>query len=368
MLPGKNGMDKKFWVGKKVFLTGHTGFKGTWLSAWLCSLGSTVKGYALAPQENSIFLESSLVKEMDSFIGDVRDLQSLTKQMTAFNPDIVIHMAAQPLVRHGYQYPVETFSTNIMGTVNLLETSRACKNLKALINVTTDKVYENKEGLRAYSEADRLGGYDPYSNSKACSELVSEAYRNSFFNVQEYGKSHQVGLATARGGNVIGGGDWSDDRLLPDFFRASLKNEALVIRSPQSIRPWQHILEALRGYLCLAEKLYFDGAKFSQAWNFGPLESNYLTVEEVIGYLSKDSKVKVKFETDSDFHETKLLKLDWTKSKEILHWSPFLTIEETLDDIKKFYKDSNHQKQNSLSLIYETVNNYEKICSQIRKN
>jgi CDP-glucose 4,6-dehydratase len=229
--------------------------------------------------------------------------------------------------------------------------------------VTTDKVYENKEWVWAYREVDRLGGYDPYSNSKACSEMVSESYRNSFFNVEDYGKKHQVGLATARSGNVIGGGDWSDDRLLPDFFRAHKKNETLVIRNPQAIRPWQHVLEALRGYINLAERLYLEGPTFSQAWNFGPLEKNYLTVEEVIKYLSEDSKVKVKFEPSSEFHETQILKLDWTKSKELLKWSPVLSIENTLDDIKSFYLDSMAGSNDLLNLILQSVNNYEKNCT-----
>ena len=355
-LRGNAGMNKNFWRGKKIFLTGHTGFKGSWLSAWLQNLGAHVKGYSLESKVDSLFSQVSLFKDMDSFIGDVRNLDLLKNQMKAFDPEIVIHMAAQPLVRYSYQNPVETFSTNVMGTVHVLEAARACKNLRALINVTTDKVYKNKEWIWPYRESDRLGGHDPYSNSKACSELVTESYRSSFFK--------DVAIATARAGNVIGGGDWTEDRLIPDFFRSHIRNEPLFIRNPKSIRPWQHVLDALRGYLLLAESLHSKGAEFAQAWNFGPPDENYLTVEEVIAYLAKGYEVKINFEPSPEYHEAKILKLDWTKAKTFLKWQPVFNIEKTLDDVKSFYLETLTRPKDLSSFLQQSINHYEKTCTK----
>ena len=265
-------------MGKKVFLTGHTGFKGSWLSLWLQACGSILMGYSLAPNTSpNLFEAGSVASGMHSIIGDVRDLESLTLAVSEFSPEIVIHMAAQPLVRKSYENPVETYSTNVMGTVNILEAVRKTESVKAVVNVTTDKCYENKEWAWGYNEDDAIGGHDPYSNSKGCSELVTAAYRSSYYNYEGSAK-----IASARAGNVIGGGDWSEDRLVPDILRAFENNKSVKIRNPSATRPWQHVLEPLSGYLCLAEKLYIYGDKYAEPWNFGPEESDVKTVEAII--------------------------------------------------------------------------------------
>ena len=247
---------KSFWKNKKVFLTGHTGFKGSWLSLWLQYLGADLTGYALTPPTKpSLFEVANVKKNMRSIIGDIRDLSRLKKYLKESKAEILIHMAAQPLVRYSYLNPVETYATNVMGTVNVLEVARMNSKIKAILIVTSDKCYENKEINRGYKEHEPMGGFDPYSNSKGCSELVVSAYRNSFFNVKKF-KEHGVGLATVRAGNVIGGGDWAVDRLIPDIMQAFIKKKSVIIRNPKAIRPWQHVLEPLRGYLMLAEKLY----------------------------------------------------------------------------------------------------------------
>jgi len=257
---GKNN-PSVFWKGKKVFLTGHTGFKGSWLAVWLDSLGAKVTGYALKPPTRpSLFELCRVDKITKTIIADVRDAGRLKKAVLQARPEIIIHMAAQPLVRESYRDPRGTYETNVMGVVNLLEAARQCGSARAVVNITTDKCYENTERLRGYKEGEPLGGYDPYSNSKACSELVTSAYRNSFFNPEDF-KEHRLALASARAGNVIGGGDWAADRLIPDIIRAALRGEKVLIRSPRAIRPWQHVLEPLSGYLALAEKLYKDGPR-----------------------------------------------------------------------------------------------------------
>ncbi|NCO15098.1 MAG: CDP-glucose 4,6-dehydratase, partial [Thiomicrospira sp.] len=244
-------INSNFWHGKKVFLTGHTGFKGSWLSLWLAEMGATVKGYALNPPTTpSLFEEASVAEKIESEIGDIRNLEQLTSSMQGFNPDILIHMAAQPLVRLSYKEPLETYETNVMGTAKVLEAARSCENLKAIVSVTTDKCYENKEWVWGYREDEPMGGYDPYSSSKGCAELVTSAYRRSF--MLEKG----IGLASARAGNVIGGGDWAEDRLIPDILRAFEKDQTVIVRNPASTRPWQHVLEPLSGYLVLAQALY----------------------------------------------------------------------------------------------------------------
>ena len=267
-------MNKDFWKGKKVLVTGHTGFKGSWLCLLLSSLGANVAGYSLRPPTSpSLFELCHIDRLVTTRYADIRDLNTLQATILEEKPEIIIHMAAQPLVRASYLNPVETFEINIMGTVNLLEAVRNALHkgipIKAVINVTTDKCYENKEWLWGYRENDALGGYDPYSNSKACSELVTDAYRKSFFHVENY-ESHSVVIATVRAGNVIGGGDWAADRLIPDCIRTLLEGEKIKIRNPYAIRPWQHVLDPLSGYLLLAEKLYADGTLYSEGWNFGP--------------------------------------------------------------------------------------------------
>lgn len=317
-------MDPRFWKGKKVFITGHTGFKGSWLCLWLHSLGADVTGYALQPPTDPNLYELCAIdKLVKSNISDVRDASSFTKAMTFARPDIVIHMAAQPLVGDSYKIPVETYSINVMGTVNLFEAVRQCKTVKAVVNVTTDKCYENKEWVWGYRENEPLGGYDPYSNSKACSELVTSAYRNSYFNPKEYAV-HGVGVASARAGNVIGGGDWATDRLVPDCIKAILKSEKIVIRNPEAIRPWQHVLEPLSGYLILAQKLYEEGFRYAEAWNFGPDDVDAKPVEWLVSRLCAKWGSDASYVVDKGkyLHEAHYLKLDCSKAKLQLGWRP----------------------------------------------
>ncbi len=317
-------MEINFWRAKRVFLTGNTGFKGAWLSVWLDSLGAKVYGYALKPNTvPSLYELCRLGKSTRTTISDIRDADKLRKALLAARPEIVIHMAAQPLVRESYRRPAETYEVNVMGTVNLLEAVRRCGSVKAVVNVTTDKCYENKERLRGYKEGEPLGGYDPYSSSKACSELVCAAYRDSFFNPAGCGR-HGVALATARAGNVIGGGDWAADRLIPDIIRAAVKGEKVLIRSPRAIRPWQHVLEPLAGYLLLAEKLYTRGPRYAGAWNFGPGAGDAKDVEWIVkrmfaawaeapGYLIDKGRHP---------HEAHYLRLDSSKARRELGWAP----------------------------------------------
>lgn len=318
-----------------MFLTGHTGFKGAWLSIWLESLGAKVTGYALKPPTRpSLFELCRLDRRVRSNIGDVRDAAGLKRALLAARPEIVIHMAAQPLVRESYRAPAETYSTNVMGTVNLLEAVRACGSVRAVVNVTTDKCYENREHLRGYKEGEPLGGYDPYSSSKACSELVTSAYRSSFFNPADY-KKHGVAVATARAGNVIGGGDWAADRLIPDIIRAALRGEKVRIRNPRAIRPWQHVLEPLAGYLDLAEKLYTNGPRYAQGWNFGPDAGDAKDVEWIVKRLFAAWPEAPGYVIDRGRHphEAHFLKLDSSKARRELGWAPRWHIGEAIDRI-----------------------------------
>ncbi|MCM2351368.1 MAG: CDP-glucose 4,6-dehydratase [Bacteriovoracaceae bacterium] len=311
-------INKEFWKGKKVFLTGHTGFKGSWMSLWLNELGAEVHGYSLAPiTEPSLFELSKVATRIHSVFGDIRDFAKLQKTIKECNPDVVIHLAAQPLVRKSYRDPIETYSTNVMGTVNILEAARSCSNLKCIVNVTTDKVYENKELDIPFKEEDRLGGFDPYSNSKACSELVTSSYRSAFLN------STGVKVVTARAGNVIGGGDWSEDRLIPDIIRALEKKEKVIIRSPRAIRPWQHVLESLAGYLELTEYLYSSPDYYIESWNFGPGTSDFMTVGEIVNFIKSDMPhLGLNFEVQTaDLHEAQILKLDNSLAQKNLNWS-----------------------------------------------
>jgi len=334
-------MNPAFWRGKRVFLTGHTGFKGSWLSLWLQSMGAEVTGYALKPPTNpSLFEAANVAAGMRSIIGDVLDLNLLQKTMQYANPEIVIHMAAQPLVRYSYANPVETYATNVMGSVHLLESVRHTKSVKAVVSVTSDKCYENREWVWGYREDEAMGGYDPYSNSKGCAELVTAAYRSSFFNPEHYGE-HGVAVASARAGNVIGGGDWAGDRLIPDFIRAIVAGETVVIRSPNAIRPWQHVLEPLSGYLVLAEKLYTHGNQFAEAWNFGPNDADAKSVGWIINELvtnwGKGSGFKVD-ESAANLHEAHFLKLDCSKARMQLGWQPRWDATETIKRICAWHK------------------------------
>ena len=334
-------MNPGFWKGKRVFLTGHTGFKGSWLSLWLQSMGAEVTGFALNPPTNpSLFDVANVGDSMRSVIGDVRDLNLLQKTMQDADPEIVIHMAAQPLVRYSYINPVETYATNVMGSVHLLEAVRHTKSVKALVNVTSDKCYDNKEWVWGYREDEAMGGFDPYSNSKGCAELVTAAYRSSFFNPAEYAR-HGVAIASARAGNVIGGGDWAGDRLIPDFIRAIVAGETVVIRSPNAIRPWQHVLEPLSGYLVLAEKLYAQGNQFAEAWNFGPSDGDAKSVEWIINELVTNWGNDASFKVDAsaaNLHEAHLLKLDCSKARMNLGWKPQWDATETIKRICAWHK------------------------------
>jgi len=329
--------DVNFWKNKRVFVTGHTGFKGSWLCLWLNRLGARVAGYALAPQtEPSLFKETRIGELVSSTIADIRDLEALQAALAEARPEIVIHMAAQSLVRDSYRIPVETYGVNVMGTVNLLEAVRGCPSVRAVVNVTTDKCYENREWLWGYRENEPMGGYDPYSSSKACSELVTAAYRSSFFNTQQFPHvTPQQGatVATARAGNVIGGGDWSLDRLIPDCIRAILAGEPVAIRNPHAIRPWQHVLEPLSGYLLLAQRLCEEGAAFASAWNFGPLDEDARQVGWVVERLCASWGGGASFRLDNGEHphEEHHLKLDCSKARAELGWRPRWTLEKALD-------------------------------------
>jgi CDP-glucose 4,6-dehydratase len=322
-------IDQGFWRGKRVFLTGHTGFKGSWLSLWLSSLGAEVKGYALNPPTSpSLFNEAKVSSIIDSQIGDIRDQDTLHESMTGFSPDILIHMAAQPLVRYSYEAPIETYEVNVIGTAKVLEVARSCPNLKAIVNITTDKCYENDERSEGYKEDDPMGGYDPYSSSKGCAELVASAYRRSF--LQDQG----IGLASVRAGNVIGGGDWADDRLIPDILRSFEKNEPVVIRNPKATRPWQHVLEPLSGYLILAQKLYKDQEEYAEGWNFGPNEQDVKPVDWILDkMILKWPSSSWKLDVNSNPHEADFLKLDISKAESRLGWKPVWELSHTLEKI-----------------------------------
>jgi CDP-glucose 4,6-dehydratase len=325
-----------FWKGKKVFLTGHTGFKGSWLCLWLQNMGAVVKGFALEPQTKpSLFEQVNVAAGMESQIADIRDLAAITASMKSFNPDIMVHMAAQPLVRLSYREPVETYATNVMGTVNVLEAARRCGNLKAIINVTTDKCYENREWVWGYRENEPMGGHDPYSSSKGCSELVTAAYRKSFFNTPD-----TAALASARAGNVIGGGDWAEDRLFPDILRAFEQKQPVIIRNPRATRPWQHVLEPLSGYLILAEKLYTEGAAYAEGWNFGPRDEDVQPVEWILNHMVQQwgGEASWRLDADPQPHEAQLLKLDISKAAAQLKWQPRWSLMQALDSIVSWHQ------------------------------
>jgi len=354
-------MNPNFWAGKRVFLTGHTGFKGSWMSLWLQSLNAELTGFALpAPTHPSLFEEARVADGMKSITGDIRELAAIRQAIHEARPEIVIHMAAQPLVRYSYQNPVETYATNVMGTVHLLEAVRAAPSVKAVVNITTDKCYENREWAWGYRENEPMGGYDPYSNSKGCAELVTAAYRSSFFNPAAYAQ-HGVGVATVRAGNVIGGGDWSQDRLIPDILSAFEAGRVVNIRNPHSIRPWQHVLEPLHGYLTLAERLCASGPSYGEGWNFGPNDEDAKPVGWIAAQMAKMWGDGAKWQVDAGEHphEATYLKLDISKVRSRLGWHPSLRLTEALNlvvdwskqrrdgaDIRKLTLDQIHAYQN----------------------
>ncbi|MBN3194586.1 CDP-glucose 4,6-dehydratase [Pectobacterium versatile] len=333
-------VNSSFWQGKKVFVTGHTGFKGSWLSLWLQSMGAEVKGYALLPPTTpSIYQAASVEEGMASEIGDIRHYEQLERSIGEFRPDIVFHMAAQPLVRLSYDIPIETYATNVMGTVHLLEAVRKVGSVKAVVNITSDKCYENKEWVWGYRENEAMGGYDPYSNSKGCAELVASAYRQSYFNVDKY-QEHGCALASVRAGNVIGGGDWALDRLIPDILKAFEKQNPVLIRNPHAIRPWQHVLEPLSGYLCIAQALYLEGPEYAEGWNFGPLDDDAQPVQWIVKKMVEAWGDEASWVLDKGEHphEAHYLKLDCSKAKMRLNWSPVWRLEETLNRIVDWHK------------------------------
>ena len=342
-----SGVFQDIFRGKRVFLTGHTGFKGTWLSLWLLELGAELWGYALAPNtQPSMFEQCALQAKMQSQLADINDPTSLLKSMREYVPDIVIHMAAQPLVRYSYQHPVETFQTNVLGTVHVLEAVRQCSSVKACLVVTSDKCYDNHEWAYAYRETDAMGGHDPYSASKGAAELVTASYRKSFLG--------SISLASGRAGNVIGGGDWALDRIVPDCVRALMKDQAVPVRNPGAIRPWQHVLEPLSGYLCLLMHQLQDAQRYAEAWNFGPAASSQVPVSSVvtgvIKHWGKGAWDDLSQQTKP--HEAAFLRLDCSKAHQYLHWLPVLEMDECLALTVDWYKAAHAQGQNFNALAY----------------
>ncbi len=326
-------LDPDFWRDRSVFLTGHTGFKGSWLSLWLNHWGAKVTGFSLPPPtQPSLFEKAHISQSLNSIIGDIRDLNALKQALQESNAEIVIHMAAQPLVRLSYAEPLLTYETNVMGTAHVLEAVRASPSVRAVIVVTTDKCYENREWVWGYREDEALGGYDPYSSSKACAELVAASYRRSYFNPERYDQ-HRCAIATVRAGNVIGGGDWAMDRLVPDILKSFAQQQTLMIRHPHAIRPWQLVLEPLGGYLLLAQRLCKEGSSLAGAWNFGPRESDAQRVETIVRTIARfwGGDAQWQIMPGEHPHEAHYLKLDISKAAAQLGWAPRMSLENALD-------------------------------------
>lgn len=354
------GIDTKFWKGKKVLVTGHTGFKGSWLSLWLQKLGTDLVGFSKdVPTTPSLYELADVGKGMTSVIGDIRNYKQVEDLLKKNEPEIVIHLAAQAILRRSYQDPVETYSTNVMGTVNVLEAVRKSSSVKVVLNVTSDKCYQVKNSSEGYREDNPMGGFDPYSNSKGCAELVTSSYRNSFFNQNDYDK-HGISLASARAGNVIGGGDWGSDRLVPDIMRGILGGKEITIRNPNSVRPWQYILDPLRGYLVLIEKLWENGSNFSEGWNFGPITNDLKPVSWIVEKLSKlwEEEISWKVDKNENPHEEQFLKLDCSKAKSKLGWSSKMNIESSLEwtvEWYRKYKEGKNMKEVSENQINDFI-------------
>jgi len=349
-----------YYKHKRVLVTGHTGFKGSWLSMWLHALGAEVIGYALEPPTApNLFEICNLDGKIISLRGDVRDSDKLRDVFDNYQPEMVFHMAAQSLVRRSYMEPIETYNTNIMGTVNVLEACRNTSSVKAVINVTSDKCYENNGGMKTYSERDPMGGYDPYSSSKGCAELVTNAYLKSFFNTDRY-EEHGISLASVRAGNVIGGGDWADDRFIPDCIKAFVKNKPVIIRYPDAVRPWQHVLEPLYGYLLLAQHLYQDGPAFSGAWNFGSSDEHAQPVKWLFEQLSWmwGNNVSWTVSQSTEPHESLYLKLDSSKAKTKLGWYSQWDLETTLRKTAECYK-AHYNNEDVLEVVLKQIGDYE---------
>ncbi len=350
-------MFNNIYKNKKVLVTGHTGFKGSWLCIWLKMLGAEVCGYSLKPNtEPSLFKELSIGEKISkSVIGDILDKETLEKTFKEFKPEVVFHLAAQPLVRLSYYEPVLTYETNVIGSLNVLEAARKCESVKAFVNVTTDKCYENKEVNRGYKEDEPMGGYDMYSSSKGCVEIMSSSYRRSF--LQSIGA---MAMATARAGNVIGGGDWALDRLIPDCIRSINQNIDIEIRNPIAVRPWQHVLEPLSGYLLLGQKLLEEGKKYAQSFNFGPNEESILTVAQVAQMVCDNwGKGKVVVGEQSPLHEAGLLILNIDKAKQVLGWTPTLTTKEAIKNTVDWYKHFYQKGSSIYDFTLKQIQNYE---------
>jgi CDP-glucose 4,6-dehydratase len=353
----RSSVNPDFWKGKKIFLTGHTGFKGGWLSFWLTSMGAEVTGYSLAPLTTPNLFEILGVEAFisKSHIADIRSLDTLQQAIQNASPDIIIHMAAQPLVRYSYLHPVDTYATNVMGTVNVLESARNAETVRATLIITTDKCYENKEWSWGYRENEPMGGYDPYSNSKGCAELITAAYRQSYFS----DSSSRNAIASARAGNVIGGGDWSEDRLVPDAIRAFEGGKPVMIRNPLATRPWQHVLEPLSGYLILSQALYNDGSQFASGWNFGPRDEDNRSVSEVIDMIISKWSGSARWEKEGSEqpHEANFLKLDCSKAQSQLGWMPKWNLENACQKIVE-WQNSFYSKKNMQEATLAQINQY----------
>jgi CDP-glucose 4,6-dehydratase len=354
-------MDPRFWRDKTVLITGHTGFKGAWLSLWLQSLGARLVGYALEPPTTpSLFEQANIGEGMQSVIRDIRDAEHLRQTIEQCQPEIVFHLAAQALVRRGYQHPVATFDVNVVGTACLLEAVRLAGGVKAVVVVTSDKCYQNTENSAPYKETDTLGGNDPYSSSKACAEMVVAAYRSSYCNLSS---AHGPAMGSVRAGNVIGGGDWAEDRLLPDIMRAIIERRPVAIRNPHAIRPWQHVLEPLGGYILLAERLCLEGPEFAGAWNFGPLEQDAKPVEIIVRRVIELWGDGASWTLDSTQHphETKVLKLDCTKAQQHLGWKARWSLDQALEATVAWYK-AYHRGQNPRELVLDQIESYQSLA------
>jgi CDP-glucose 4,6-dehydratase len=351
-----------FWKNKRVFVTGHTGFKGSWLSLWLHSMGAKVIGYSLPPPTEPSLFELAKISELcEHHVGDIRDYEKLKSVLMSANADIVLHLAAQPLVRLSYSTPLETYATNVMGTAHLLEAIRNCPTVRTAVMVTTDKCYENKEWHYGYREIDSMGGYDPYSSSKGCAELVTASYRNSFFNVDKY-NDHKVVIASARAGNVIGGGDWALDRLVPDIINSYSNGKKVLIRNPHAIRPWQHVLEPLNGYLTLAERAHTDGIEYAEAYNFGPSDKDCQPVEILVDKITQLWGQSAEYEIDKSPqpHEASFLKLDSSKAHTKLDWWPKWNIDQALMETVNWYKNIHAEKSAARNLTIQQITKFSK--------
>ena len=346
-----------FYRGKKVLVTGHTGFKGGWLVTWLKVLGARVVGFSLPPESDrpSLFRSAEVEKGITSIFGDIRDFSSLSSVLKTHEPEIVFHLAAQPLVRRSYHEPVETYTTNVIGTVNVLEAIRHTRSVRVAVIITTDKCYENREWVYAYREIDPLGGFDPYSSSKACAELVTAAYRNSFFL-----SAQRVLIASARAGNVLGGGDWADDRIVPDIIRALFAGATVVLRNPEARRPWQHVLDPLRGYLILGKRLWEEGKEFAEAWNFGPRDEDVISVRELTERVIKtwgSGELRIQ-EGEGRLHEAQYLKLECSKARARLGWNPLLTIDEAIEATVSWYRSYREDARSAGKVMAVQIQKY----------